>query len=240
MMAGRDPKKPLTSLPVSANYEIGYRKPPAHTRFKPGQSGNPSGRPKGARKQQTGPSPHTERLKTIVLEEAYRTIRINDANGEIAISMAQAVIRSLAVNAAKGNQRAQRLFTELLAATERDKRRLHEEWLQTAIKYKVDWEIELDRRKQLGINAPDPIPHPDHITIDFATGGVRITGPMTKEEKPQWDRLAARKAECDQAIAEWEKLLAEIPQAPCRERILQEIEREKKIREQIARLLPDE
>tara|TARA_Y100000815_G_scaffold232876_2_gene223833 strand:+ start:67504 stop:67614 length:111 start_codon:yes stop_codon:yes gene_type:complete len=32
--------------------------------------------------------------------------------------MAQAVIRSLAV--AKGNQRAQRLFTELLTSTERD------------------------------------------------------------------------------------------------------------------------
>ena len=28
------------------NYEVGYRKPPQHTRFKPGQSGNPRGRPK--------------------------------------------------------------------------------------------------------------------------------------------------------------------------------------------------
>jgi hypothetical protein len=29
--------------------------------------------------------------------------------------MAQAIVRSLAVNAAKGNQRAQRLFTQLLS-----------------------------------------------------------------------------------------------------------------------------
>ena len=31
-----------------ADYEVGYRKPPAKTRFKPGVSGNPHGRPKGA------------------------------------------------------------------------------------------------------------------------------------------------------------------------------------------------
>ena len=67
--------------------------------------------------------------------------------------MAQAIVRSLAVNAAKGNQRAQRLFTEILAATERDNKRLHDEWLETAIEYKVGWEIELDRRKRLVVSA---------------------------------------------------------------------------------------
>ena len=156
--------------------------------------------------------------------------------------MAQAIVRSLAVNAAKGNQRAQRLFTELLATTERDNKRRHEEWLQTAIKYKVDWELELERCKRLGIKAPDPIPHPDHIRIDFATGGVRITGPMSKEEKADWDRLAANKAECDQLIGELEQLLVDYPQAPIRfrKRTLQKIEREKKYRDQLAELLPDE
>jgi hypothetical protein len=29
-------------------YEVGYGKPPRHSRFKPGRSGNPRGRPKGA------------------------------------------------------------------------------------------------------------------------------------------------------------------------------------------------
>ena len=38
--------------------EVGYRKPPMHTRFKPGQFGNPRGRPKG-----------TKNLKTDLQEE---------------------------------------------------------------------------------------------------------------------------------------------------------------------------
>ena len=28
--------------------KVGYRKPPANSRFRPGQSGNPKGRPKGS------------------------------------------------------------------------------------------------------------------------------------------------------------------------------------------------
>jgi hypothetical protein len=97
--------------------------------------------------------------------------------------MPRSIVRSLAVNAAKGNQRAQRLFTQLLSSVEKDNKRLHDEWLQTAINYKVEWDTELERRRQLGIQAPDPVPHPDHVIIDMQTGSVRIAGPMTKEEK---------------------------------------------------------
>lgn len=30
------------------DYEVGYKKPPRHSQFQPGQSGNPGGRPKGS------------------------------------------------------------------------------------------------------------------------------------------------------------------------------------------------
>ncbi len=30
-----------------SDYQVGYKRPPLHTRFKPGQSGNPNGRPAG-------------------------------------------------------------------------------------------------------------------------------------------------------------------------------------------------
>ncbi len=32
-----------------ATYEVGYGKPPRHSRFKPGQSGNPKGRKRGSK-----------------------------------------------------------------------------------------------------------------------------------------------------------------------------------------------
>ena len=48
-----------------SDYEVGYRKPPKHTRFKPGQSGNLRGRPKG-----------TKNLKTDLMEELGEKILI--------------------------------------------------------------------------------------------------------------------------------------------------------------------
>lgn len=134
------------------HYAVGYGKPPAATRFKPGQSGNPLGRSKGSCNSSRS-TLNEERLKSIILDEAYRTISVNDATGPITIPMAQAVIRSLAVNAAKGNQRAQWLFTQLLASIERDNKHLHDEWLETAINYKVEWERELERRKRFPIRS---------------------------------------------------------------------------------------
>jgi len=35
-----------TAQTTSASYEVGYRKPPRHTQFQKGQSGNPGGRPR--------------------------------------------------------------------------------------------------------------------------------------------------------------------------------------------------
>ena len=32
-----------------APYEVGYGRPPRHSQFRPGESGNPGGRPKGRR-----------------------------------------------------------------------------------------------------------------------------------------------------------------------------------------------
>jgi hypothetical protein len=125
-------------------------------------------------------------------------VPINDAD----IPMAQAVVRSLAVNAAKGSQRAQRLFTALLGETERENRRLRDAHLDAAMTYKIAWERELERRKALGISGPEPLPHPDHIVVDLHAGTAEIRGPATKEEKAAWERWEEHRASFENELIE--------------------------------------
>ena len=87
---------------------VGYGHPPEAHRFTPGQSGNPSGRPKGTTSKKL--TPPLDPLAKIVLDEAARLIPVRDGDRTVTVSMQQAIIRSLCVAAAKGDPRAQRLF----------------------------------------------------------------------------------------------------------------------------------
>lgn len=233
----KDKKALSTNLPARADYKVGYAKPPAATRFRPGQSGNPRGRPRGAKNKT--PTLNEERLKDIILQEAYRTIKVRDGEKSVTVPIAQAVVRSLAVNAAKGQHRAQQLFAQLLGATEAANKRLHDEWLEVAISYKVDWERELERRRQLGIEAPDPIPHPDDIEIDMRTNQVIIKGPMTKEEKATWDMFRQRKADFELELAELRQELIDDPDHEHRGFNEDEIAQDERILNIIRRVIPD-
>jgi len=46
-------KTSLQQLPQSVSYDVGYKKPPATTQFKKGQSGNPRGAAQGIEEQET-------------------------------------------------------------------------------------------------------------------------------------------------------------------------------------------
>lgn len=202
-------KPPKLNLPASLDepaYEVGYGKPPSDTRFTPGRSGNPKGRPRGSKNKK--PALNEERLKDIILEEAYRSITVRDGHRNVSVPMAQAVVRSMAVNAVKGQHRAQRLFAEMLSSTERQNKALADEWLQTAIEYKVEWERELYRRETLGItNLPPPMPHPDQVKIDMDTGQAHIEGPMTKEQVAQVEMWRERQQAFEEELQSVEALL---------------------------------
>ena len=98
----------------------------------------------------------------------------------------------------------------LLAETESSRKLLANEWLDTAITYKVEWEKELDRRSRPGItDLPEPLPHPDHVVIDFNEGTARIVGPATKEERAELEEWYARRDDFQAELDELEEMRAE-------------------------------
>lgn len=218
-------KGPLAPRP---GYEVGYGKPPEATQFRKGKSGNPRGRPKGSKNKL--PALNEERMKGIILEEAYRSITVRDGARNISVPIARAVLRSLAVNAVKGQHRSQRLFAELLSAVETSNKLLSDEWLDTALTYKIEWDRELERRRVLGItHLPDPVPHPDHIRIDMQRGTARVVGPATKEEKATWDAWIARKADFEAEVEELEQLLLTEEEPAMRKFLEEDLARSRKI-----------
>ena len=123
-----------------------------------------------------------------------RIITARDGDHAVSLPMAETIIRTLAVDAAKGKAHAQRLFIDTLSTIEREDKELREAVLKEAIEYKRDWECEFERRKKLGItDAPMPPLHPDRIKIDPQDDNVYVVAPRTEEEKVNEDRWYAPK-----------------------------------------------
>ena len=221
----------------TTDYEVGYGKPPRHSQFKPGQSGNPRGRLKGSKS--TGnqlPEPKDERMKTIIMEEAYREISVRDGDHVIEMPVIQAIFRNIALNAAKGHQKSQRMIVDLLQQVEGDGRALDNELIKTTIEYKVWWEQELYRREKLGVTGQEPLPHPDDIVIDLNTGEIEYRGPRTKEEKVEWDFLRRMKRNYDKEIPVLEKRAVKNPGD---HGIQEALQRLRELRSKIAKVIPD-
>ena len=213
-------------LPPSSKYEVGYGKPPTETRFKPGESGNPRGRPKGSRNR--SPYPRQDDLRSIFRQEANRLVPINEGGKTVTISMAQAIMRSLAVTAAKGNPRAQRTWTQLQSAVEREEWNERLAHFEAALDYKLGWERELERRKQLGLTGPEPLPHPDDVDIDYFKYTATLKGPASKKEKAIWTRWEGYRASLEEELTELKARL-ENPECRDREEVLAEIKQTEKV-----------
>ena len=98
---------------VSNSYEVGYGKPPKHTQFKPGYSGNKKGRPKGSANLFTA----AEKLQN-------ERVRIVHNGKQKSISVTEAILRKAGMDALNGNAKAQKIMLDYFEKNERRKEEL--------------------------------------------------------------------------------------------------------------------
>lgn len=86
-----------------ADFEVGYGRPPQHSRFQPGRSGNPRGRRKGSRG-----------LKTDLHAELASSLTIHINGKPIRGTKQQLMLKALATRAATGDVKAASLLLPLI------------------------------------------------------------------------------------------------------------------------------
>jgi hypothetical protein len=87
---------------------VGYGKPPRHTRFKKGQSGNPRGRPKGSKN-----------LPTLLTEALNEPVVVAENGRRRKITMRQAIIKQLVKRSATADLRAMKILLDMVRDLER-------------------------------------------------------------------------------------------------------------------------
>ena len=90
------------------DYEVGYGKPPCHTRFVKGRSGNPRGRPPG-----------TKNLKTLLSEALNEPVIVTENGGSRKVTKRQAIITQLVNRSATADFRAIKILLDIVRDIER-------------------------------------------------------------------------------------------------------------------------
>ena len=194
------------------NNRLGYGRPPKWTQWRPGESGNRKGRPKGtgkkqmASKQSVGMTEFQKLLSALLREELTLTIGGKRAS---VINM-EAVLMNLFKQAMSGNQAAIRELNRLIEKaqlSEEASERANAEAAEKAVEEKAKsdaarfhYHVELkDKQTKAWADAQaegkdepeEPWPHPDDILVDHAERKAWVRGPWSDKDVPYFEHLEA-------------------------------------------------
>ena len=85
------------------DYEVGYGKPPRETRFVKGRSGNPRGRPHGAKS-----------FTALLSDKLNEPVTVAENGGRRKITKHQAIVTQLVNQSAKGDWRAAKILLDMV------------------------------------------------------------------------------------------------------------------------------
>jgi hypothetical protein len=230
-MSGDDPDDPEAGK-APRTEKIGYGKPPRAHCFKPGQSGNPKGRPKGARNK---PAAIGEwRYDEIIFEEAFRQVKVRDNGRLVEMPVLRASIRTMGLQAASGNVRASRTLHSAVEGAMRRRKVLNDQYREATANYIAEAEAEIRER----VAKKQPIdhisPHPDDFRWDEETALPYIVDPA---DGPSLEENRAALAHVDDRIGESEKALGEAEDEHTRAQCLEVLALLRKIRENLSRTI---
>ena len=162
---------------ASDDDRVGYGRPPLHSRFRKGRSGNPSGRPRG------------KGLRRLLQEALDETVVLQIGGKRRRVSKAEVVISALVERSAQGDWHSARLLFDLMQKLEPKGRRDAEpdpseaegarDRLIGILDRLAEEEAEQERRAAALAEpaaAPDPEAEPDRDATAPASGQSAIPG----------------------------------------------------------------
>lgn len=92
---GKKTKQGRQNAGSEGDYQVGYGRPPKHSRFKPGRSGNPKGRQKQSRN-----------LKSVLTQVLHEPMEIRQGSRLRFLPAIEVVVRNTLARASRGEMRA--------------------------------------------------------------------------------------------------------------------------------------
>lgn len=102
----RDSTESSPSNGTKTDYHVGYKGPPLHTRFKPGQSGNPKGRP-------AGPRNHKTTIERVMNEK----VSVREGEKTRHMTKFEAMLQAQTVKEMKGDARSTGVVINMMSRT---------------------------------------------------------------------------------------------------------------------------
>lgn len=168
--------------PEGSTYDVGYGKPPKPSQFKPGQSGNPRGRPRGSKNR---PKPLSE-FEHYLFEELEREHEVHNGGKVRKMNAKQIIASRLVASAAKGDAKAQKFVIDEMHRADQHRRESHAERWERLAEIKMD--INTSWATYHAIWRHFGLPHPNTIVRD-TEGGILFLEPLTPEERLDRFRL---------------------------------------------------